>query len=120
MNDTYDWSGFYTALGELGPRVLVGIDDGLREVITIIATTEDMFWSDGLSDPLADGAAAGDLRGGVLATLELWWENVFEALLGSFGIELDFRTVTIDTDSPLIDDLVVAATPGDAGGTDQD
>ena len=114
MAETYDWSGFYGALCEHGPQLLLGIDgdDGVREVIAMLAANEpDDFWSDGLSDPLAEGTAAGDLRAGVLGVLELWRENVLAALSANFGIELDWSAVTIDADSPLIDVLVRAASP---------
>ena len=114
MAETYDWSAFYRALCQHGPQLLLGIDDddGVREVIAMTAANEpDDFWSDGLSDPLAEGAAAGDLRAGVRGALELWRENVLTTLSGNFGIELDWDVVTIDTDSPLIDVLVKAAAP---------
>ncbi len=118
MTGTYDWSGFYRALCEHGPQLLLGIDedDGVREVIAVTAAGTDDFWSDGLSDPLAEGAAAGDLRAGVLGALELWRENVLSALSDNFGIELDRGAVTIDADSPLIDVLVQAASRVDPDG----
>ena len=113
MAEAYDWSGFYGALCEHGPQLLLGIDedDGVREVIAMTAADTDDFWSDGLSDPLAEGAAAGDLRAGVLGALALWRENVLTTLSGNFGIELDWSAVTIDAESPLIDVLVKAAAP---------
>ena len=113
MGETYDWTGFYRALCEHGPDLLVGMDedDGVREVIAMVAADTDDFWSDGLQPLLAEGAADGDLRSGVLAAVELWRENVLAALSANFGIELGWDTVTIDADSPLIGDLVKAATP---------
>ena len=113
MNRTYDWSGFYQALGKHGPHLLVGLDedDGVREVIAMMAADTDEFWSDGLEDLLMQGANDGDLRAGALGALELWRENVITTLSADFGIELDWHTVAIDADSPLIGDLVKAATP---------
>ena len=113
MGETYDWTGFYRALCEHGPELLVGMDehDGVREVIVMVAADTDDFWSDGLQPLLAEGAADGDVRTGVLAALELWRENVLATLSANFGIELGWDTVTIDADSPLIGDLVEAATP---------
>ncbi len=63
---------------------------------------------------LEDAAGDGDLSAGVLASLGLWRENVLVALSDDFGIELDWGSVTIDTDSPLIDALVEAATPAES------
>lgn len=116
MGEAYDWTGFYQALCEHGPHLLVGLDedDGVREVIVMVAADTDDFWSDGLQDLLAQGAHDGDLRAGALAALELWRENVITTLSANFGIELDWHAVAIDTDSPLIDGLVEAATPDDA------
>ena len=112
MAETYDWTGFYLALCEHGPHLLLGIDEnGVREVVEMIAAAEDRFWSDGLEDLLAQGASDGDVRAGVLWTLDLWRENVLTALADDFGIELDWKRVTIDANSSLIDDLVEAATP---------
>jgi hypothetical protein len=113
MAETYDWHGFYRALCEHGPQLLLGIDgdDGAREVIELLAADTDDFWSDGLVDLLAEGATAGDLRTGVLAALKLWRENVLMALSDDFGIELDWDAVTIDAGSQLIDHLVEAAAP---------
>ena len=116
MDETYDWSGFYQALCEHGPHLLVGLDedDGVREVIATMAADTDDFWSDGLQDLLRQGADDGDLRAGALAALELWRESVITTLSAGFGIELDWHVVAIDADSPLIDDLVEAATLDDA------
>ena len=116
MAETYDWAGFYGALCSHGPQLLLGADDedGSREVIVALAATTDEFWSDGLQDVLAHSAAEGDLRTGVLATLELWRENVLTTLSESYGIELEWGAVTIDVDSPLVDQLVEAATPKDS------
>ncbi len=111
MAETYDWSSFYEALCRHGPNLLLGIDDDRRELIGVVASTEDMFWSDGLQDLLAQGAADGDVRAGVLSALELWRENVLEALDANFGIELGWQTVSVDPASPLIDELVEAASP---------
>jgi hypothetical protein len=71
-----------------------------------------MFWSESLEECLAEGAARGSLRDGVLSALEIWRENVLDALDTNFGIELDWEQVCIDDTSPLIDDLVKAASPG--------
>ena len=109
MSEKYDWSSFYDALCKHGPNLLLGIDDELREMIEELGSTTDMFWSDGLQDHLADGAANDDLRAGVLSTLELWRENVLQTLDADFAIELDWQTVIIDTASPLIDKLGEAA-----------
>ena len=111
MTETYSWSNFYDALRKIGPRLLKGIDNDTRELIEELASTTDMFWSDGLQDLLAGGAANGDIRAGVLSVLELWRENVLQAIDSDFGIELNWKTVTIDSTSPLIDELVTAATP---------
>ena len=111
MTDNYDWSSFYNALCQHGPKLLHGIDDETCEMIAELASTTDMFWSDGLQDHLSVGAANDDLRGGVLSALELWRENVLQALDSDFSIELDWHAVSIDTASPLIDELVAAAAP---------
>jgi hypothetical protein len=111
MTETYNWSIFYDALSRHGPNLLLGIDDELREMIEELGSSTDMFWSDGLQDCLAQGAEQGDLRAGVLSALELWRENVLQALDSNFGIELDWQAVSIDTTSPLIDELVAAAAP---------
>jgi hypothetical protein len=112
MNETYTWSRFYKALCQQGPHLLLGVNDDLRDIIQISASTTDMFWSDGLEELLAVSAADGDMRAGVLSVLELWRENVLESLDASFGIELDWELVSIDETSPLIDELVEAASPG--------
>lgn len=112
MTDNYDWSSFYEALCQHGPNLLLAIDDEMRELIGELASTTDMFWSDGLQERLAEGAADENLRGGVLSTLELWRENVLQTLDSDFAIELDWQSVCIDTTSPLIDELVKAAVPG--------
>ena len=112
MPEIYDWSSFYTALCQYGPTLLLGIDDETREMILDLASTTDMFWSDGLQELLAEGAANGDLRAGVLAALDLWRENVLETLDADFSFELNWHRVTIDAASPLINKLVEAATPG--------
>ena len=64
-----------------------------------------------LQDRLADGAANDDLRAGVLSALELWRENVLQALDADFAIELDWHAVSVDFINPLIDELVEAAAP---------
>jgi len=110
MNETYDWSNFYDALCKHGPRLLIGIDDDTRELIEELAQTTDIFWSDGLQDLLGESANIGDVRAGVLSVLELWRENVLQAISSDFGIELSWKAVSIDTASPLIDKLVEAAT----------
>jgi len=111
MDETNNWPGFYAALCQHGPDLLVGIDDETREMIVESASTTDIFWSDGLQERLVDGAADDDLRAGVLSALELWRENVLETLEADFAIELDWQTVNIDAASSLIDELVEAATP---------
>jgi len=112
MTDTYNWTGFYRALCRHGPNLLVGIDEGMREIIEMYASSTDMFWSEGLEECLAEGAAGGSLQDGVLSALEVWRGNVLDALDANFGIELDWELVSINDDSPLIDDLVEAASPG--------
>ena len=111
MSETYDWSHFYDTLCQHGPNLLLGIDDDLREMIEVAASSTDMFWSDGLQERLAEGAANRSVRDGVLSTLELWRENVLQAIDSDFGIELNWKTVSIDSASPLIDELVEAASP---------
>jgi hypothetical protein len=112
MSDTYSWSRFYGMLCRHGPNLLVGIDEGTREIIEMCASSTDMFWSEGLEECLAEGAAGGSLQGGVLSALELWRENVLDALDTNFGIEMEWELVCIDGASPLIDELVEAASPG--------
>jgi len=114
MGETYDWPGFYRALCEHGPHLLVGIDEDDGEIIQALAADTDTFWSDGLQSLLADAAGDGDLRMGVLASLGLWRENVLAAMSDDFGIDLGWDAVTIDADSPLIEALVEAATPGES------
>jgi hypothetical protein len=108
MNETCDWSNFYDALCKHGPSLLIGIDDDTRELIEELALTTDTFWSDGLQDLLGEGANNGDVRAGVLSVLELWRENVLQAISSDFGIELGWKAVSIDTASTLIDKLVEA------------
>ena len=112
MTETYNWSSFYNTLCKLGPRLLIGIDDSTREMIEEFGSSTDMFWSDGLQDILAENATNGDLRARVLSVLELWRENILQAIESDFGIELNWQTVCIDSTSPLIDELVEAATLG--------
>lgn len=112
MPDTYNWSRFYQLLCRFGPKLLLGMDEGLYEIIEMNAASTDMFWSEGLEDCLAEGAAGGSLRNGVLSALELWRENVLDALETNFAIELDWELVGLDDTSPLIDQLVEAASPG--------
>jgi len=112
MTETYDWSSFYEALCNLGPKLLLGIDEDDREVIALTASSTDMFWSDGLQDLLALEASRGDMRAGVLSALNLWRENVLQTIDTDYGIELNWKTVSIDTASELIDELIEAASPG--------
>jgi len=112
VTQPYDWSGFYNVLCQHGPNLLVGVDEGLREVIKELSTTTDMFWSEGLEASLAEGAASGALHEGVLLALDDWRFNVINQLEASFGISLDWDQVSIDADSPIIDRLVDAASPG--------
>lgn len=109
---SYNWSRFYEALCRHGPKLLVGIDEGMGEIIEMYAASTDMFWSEGLKECLAEGAAGGSLHDGVLSALELWRENVLLNLDENFGIELDWELVWINDASPLIDELVEAASPG--------
>ena len=113
--EKYDWAGFYGALCSSSHHLLRGIDgdDDIREIISLVSDT-DAFWSEGLQSLLADAAADGDLRRGVLASLDLWRENVLTVLSEDFAVDLDWGTVIIDIDSPLIEDLVRAATPSRA------
>lgn len=115
MAETYNWTSFYQALCRYGPKLLVGVDEDVREIIEMSSSSTDMFWSEGLEECLAEGAASGSLRGGVLSALEVWRENVLEALDASFGIELDWELVCFDDASALIDALVEAASPGQSG-----
>ena len=110
-NLLYNWPSFYNALSQLGPTLLLGVNKNLRDVIKMAAADTDMFWSEGLEEFLRIGAVDGDMRSGVLSALELWRENVLDALESSFGIELDWEMVAIDYGSPLIDALVEAALP---------
>ena len=84
----------------------------MSEIIEMYATSTDMFWSEGLEECLAEDAAGGSLQDGVLSALELWRENVLVKLDENFGIELDWELVGINDASPLIDELVEAASPG--------
>jgi hypothetical protein len=114
MNATApNWPRFSEALREHGPQLLDGIDDGTREIVAAYAVATDEFFSSALQAALFDHAATGDLRMAVLATLEVWREIVVNALSADFGIELEWSATTIDTASPRIGDLVVAATPDD-------
>jgi hypothetical protein len=111
MTELYDWSSFYEALRKHGPNLLIGIDDEMREMIEVAGSSTDMFWSDGLQERLAEGAANDNLRTGVLSAIELWREYVIETLDADFAIELDRNSVSIDVSNPLVDELVVAAAP---------
>ena len=108
----YNWPRFYSALCQRGPTLLLGVDEDTREIIQMSASSTDLFWSEGLQELLAAGAVDGDMRAGVLSALGLWRENVLDALDTNFGIELDWELVCIDDASPLIDELVKAASPG--------
>ncbi len=112
MTEIYNWTRFYKLLCQHGPNLLDGIDEGMREIIEMNSASTDMFWSEGLEACLAEGAAGGSLRDGVLSALELWRENVLDALDTNFGIELNWDQFWIDGASPLIDELVAAASPG--------
>ncbi len=114
MGDPYDWPSFHEALRTSGPKLLIGLDEETREIVTIIASSTDRFWSDGLEDMLAQGALDGDLRGGVLMTLELWRENVLTALSDDFSMEFDWSAISIDAESPLVAKLVQAARPSNS------
>lgn len=111
MSELYNWSSFYETLGQHGSKLLLGIDDNLRELIEELGANTDIFWSDGLQEFLAEGATYGDLRAGVLLAIELWRQNALTKLDSDFGIMLDWGTVTINLTSPIIDLLVEAATP---------
>lgn len=111
-SNTYNWPRFYRTLCRLGPRLLVGIDEGMGEIIEMYAKSTDMFWSEGLEECLAEGAADGSLQDGVLSALKIWRENVLVKLDDDFGFELDWNLVWINDASPLIDELVEAASPG--------
>lgn len=52
-NQLFNWSSFYTSLCQFGPDILMGINDGLREIIKEINTTTDMFCSESLKECLA-------------------------------------------------------------------
>lgn len=105
----YNWSDFYNALCQHGPDLLVGIDEDLREIIKEISTTTDMFWSESLEEILAEAAAAGSLRDGVLQAVDQWRYNVIDQLDAAFSIALDMDEVIINSNSPIIDQLVKAA-----------
>jgi hypothetical protein len=119
MDEVYDWAGFYRALCEHGPHLLLGIDGGdganggLFDMIASVAVDTDAFWSEGLQSVLADAATEGDLEAGVLSALDIWRENVVAELSDDFGVALDWNAVTIDAESPLIEELVEAAAPDD-------
>jgi len=110
-SNQYNWSRFYRALCQHGPDLLIGVDEDMLEVIKMSSQSTDMFWSDGLEDLLTVGAADGDMRAGVLSALDLWRENVLDALETNYGIELDWNAVSIDQKSTLVDQLVEAASP---------
>ena len=112
MMKTYTWSSFYEALCHHGPNLLIGLDEEMRELVEIESSSSDMFWSDGLEEMLAEGVANGDIRAGVISALELWRENVLDALETNFGFELDWQTVRVDTNSRLINELVMLASSG--------
>jgi len=80
MTETCDWSRFYSALCNLGPHLLLGIDDYTLEMIEAVASSTDMFWSDGLQELLAEKSTNDDLRANVLSVLELWKENVLQTI----------------------------------------
>jgi hypothetical protein len=115
MAETYNWSRFYRALCRYAPNLLVGIDEGVSEIIAMSSSSTDMFWSEGLEACLAEGAADGSLRDGVLSALEVWRENVLEALDANFGIELDWELVYLDDASAHMEALVEAASPDESG-----
>lgn len=108
----YNWSAFYNELCQLGPDLLVGIPEDVREVIKEISATEDMFWSDNLEEFLAEGVAAGSIRDGVLQALDQWRMNVVDQLDANFGIPLDMNQISINASSPMIEQLVEAASQG--------
>jgi hypothetical protein len=71
-----------------------------------------MFWSDNLEELLAEGAAVDQVRNGVFQALDQWQINVVYQLDAGFGIALDTDTVSINSNSPMIDQLIDAASPG--------
>ena len=111
MNQPYNWSDFYIRLCQFGPDLLMGIDEGLREVIKEISTTTDMFWSENLEELLAKGAA-DSLQDAVLLTLDQWRMNVLTQMDYNFGISLDMDKVSINANSPIIDVLKDSASQG--------
>ena len=108
----YNWSDFYNALCQHGPDLLVGIDEDLREIIKEISITTDMFWSESLQEVLAEAAAAGSLRDGVLQAVDQWRYNVIDKLDTGFGITLEMDELIINTNSVLLDLMVDAASQG--------
>jgi hypothetical protein len=109
VNVAYDWASFYSMLCERGARLFTGIDEETREIIVLTATT-DAFWSDGLQSVLGLRASEGQIREGVIDTIQVWRDNVITVLY-DYGIDMDWSEVVIDLDHPVIDELVEAAQP---------
>jgi hypothetical protein len=112
MAKPLNWSNFYNLLCELGPDLLLGIDDETRDMIRMAGSSTDMFWSEELQVLLEEGAVSESIRDGVLMSVGHWRENVLISLADNFGFELDWQAVQLDENSPLIDQLVEAASSG--------
>lgn len=109
----YDWSRFYRALSDKGPRLLEGLDPILVELIRDIARGTDSFWSESLYETFVMSAVEGDLRQGVLDALEVWLRTVkyyllYESGPASLSEEL-VESMSLRLDDPLVDELVEAA-----------
>jgi len=109
-----DWSSFDETLRVIGPRILGGIDDEVRELVEWLAVSTDEFFSADLQATLVDRTDADGLRAGVVAALDVWRGNVVDPLSADFAIDLDWSSTAIDPTSPLVEELVQAARPTDA------
>ena len=114
MNEeNYNWPRFYKLLGKKGPDLLTGVEKNVIDTfIRDEARETDEFLSYDMEEALSEGAAAGDLREGVINALEAWKESIISNYF-DFGTGLgdDIQNIEIDLDSPIIDELVEAAKP---------
>ena len=87
-SNSFNWREFYIELGKLGPSMLRGTPDDLKDHLEFESKESDAFWSEGLYGTLdarwEDGAEAA-----VRATLEVWLWNVqshLKEILGPWSL----------------------------------
>lgn len=119
--EKYNYPRFYNKLRELGPKLLVGLDEDWLGVVTEESKKTDSFFDDGYSTYLAAGVDYGDMRWGVSGLLNLWESIVLSWLDMTISdhnrycepneiVSVDLKKVKIDlSKTDIIDELVEAA-----------